>query len=129
MTTKRVKGSSTGPGNQSQLRFNEAACSDKVSESGLNFFYGANAGILGALNVAKECGPFKTVYVFNTDAAIRYVRFGNAAVAAPTGAADGFPLLPSTGMMFASGENTHVRSNHALVFGFVAEDNVIADGS
>ena len=125
--TKKVKGTITGPGNQAQIRFNEDACSDKVSETGLNYFYGvSNAeGLLGALGNAIRCGKFKPIYVFNTAGAVAYVAFGDTGVAAPTSGANGVPIPAGQGMMLSSGQNEFIRASAATVFGFVANENVI----
>lgn len=126
MATKRTKGRLTGPGNQAQIRFNEGACSDKVSESGLNYFYNNGEGLLGELNsAAVEVGKFKQVLVFNTTGSLGYVAFGDSTLAAPAGGATGVPIPAGQGVVLASGENTHIRASAATVFGYLAEDNVI----
>ena len=124
--TKKTLPPSTGPANQTQLRFNEDACSDKVSETGFNYFYGASnaEGLLGALNTAKRCGKFKPVMVFNVSAAVVYVKFGDSTVTAPTGGADGVPIPPNNYVVLASGQNEFVISNVATTFGYAAKENV-----
>ena len=125
--TKKVRGFATGIGNQAQVRFNEDSCSDKVSETGLNFFHGASLtdGLLGALGSAVRCGAFKPVYIVNTANALAYVSFGASSMSAPSGGANGIPLGPYQGLMLSSGPNLFVRASAATVFGYVASENVI----
>jgi len=124
--TKGVTNEATGPGNQIQLRFNEDAVSDKVSETGFNFFYDGGKGLLGALNVARQVEKFRPILVYNTDAVVHYVALSeNSGMAAPATGADGVPIMPNTFLILSSGENTYIRSDGALVFGYMANDNVI----
>ena len=126
MSTKRTKGPQTGPGNQSQIRFNEAACSDKVSETGFNFFHGGGAGLLGDLTAAVAVPPLRPVYVFNANAAIRFAAFGASGLGVPADGAAGVPIASNTGIVLSSGDNTFIRASGAGVFAFVAEENIEA---
>ena len=124
MATKKSKGT-TGPGNQAQLRFNEPACSDKVSEAGLNYFYGTSKteGLLGDIAAGKDVPKFRPVHILNNSGALAYVAFGDSGLAAPSDATDGFPVLNGERIVLNSGGNTRIRSS-ATMYAFVAEDDV-----
>ena len=124
MTTKKAKGSATGPANQAQVRFNENANSDKVSETGFDFFSGV---LLGELNTAAVLvTPNRPIYVFNNSAVVQYVAFSqNPAMPAPATGAAGVPIAPYSGIVLASGENTYIRASAVTVFGYEADDNVV----
>lgn len=123
---KSVKPTVTSPDAQGQVRFNEDSCSDKVSETGFNYFYDGGKGLLGALNAAKKVAKFRPIYIFNTDAVYHYVAFGTTSgMAAPAGGATGIPIPPNQGVVVSSGSNTYIRSDNALVFGYMANDNVV----
>ncbi len=126
--TKKVVGNSTGPGNQAQLRFNEPACSDKVSEAGLNYFYGASnaEGLLGGIVGGVTVPKFRPILLLNNTGALAYVAFGDSGLAAPTGPTDGVPILDGQVLMLNSGDNIRVRSSAAsVVFAYAAEENII----
>lgn len=127
MGTKKAKGSATGPALIAQLKFNEPACSDKVSEAGLNFFWGvSNAeGLLGDIAAGKKVPKFRPIAILNNSGAIAYIALGDPGLAAPVGPATGFPILNGQVLMLNSGDNVVVRSSVANVFAYVAEDNII----
>jgi len=129
MTTKRVLSPATGPSNQAQLRFNEESCSDKVSETGFDYFGGTSA-LLGALDAAVLVPKFRPILVVNASGAIQYVSLSDdPAMAAPIGGATGIPIAADGGsIVLSSGENTYIRASNANVFGYLASDNVLPDG-
>lgn len=129
MSTKKVKGAVTGPALQSQVRFNESSCGDKISETGFDYFGGSSV-ILGALNAAVAVPQFRPVLIVNTGGALAYVALSDdPLMAAPATGADGIPLAPDGGrIVLATGENTYIRASAATVFGFIADDNVMPDG-
>jgi len=126
-TTKKARGNVTGPGNMSQLRFNEPSCSDKVSESGFNFFYGAlnGEGLIGDIATGVRVPAFRPVMLVNTSAGTLFVAFGDLGLAAPAGAATGIPLAAGEKLILSSGDNIGVRSSGAGIFAYVAEENVV----
>lgn len=126
--TKKAKGSITGPGNQAQLRFVESVCSDKVSEAGFNYFYGASnaEGLLGSIVGGVTVPQFRPILLLNNTGATAYVAFGDSGLAAPTGPTNGVPILDGQVLMLNSGDNIRLRSSAAsLVYAYVAEDNII----
>ena len=127
MATKKAKGNATGPGNQSQLRFNEGAVSDKVSESGFHFFYGASnaEGLLGDIAAGADVPKFRPVMLCNSTAGNLFVAFGDSGLAAPTGGANGVMIPANSCVVLSSGDNVRVRSSAAGVFAYVADDNVV----
>lgn len=79
--------------------------------------------VLGSLAAAVALPDIGTlVAVFNPTAAPLYVKFGAAAVTAPTGGADGIAIPAGQYITLAAGNNTHIISNGA-VFGYVIEDD------
>jgi len=64
MRTKRIKAPATSPSLQSQLRFNEAACSNKKGEAGFDFF-GGDSVLLGELSLPVQVASFRPIYIFN----------------------------------------------------------------
>jgi hypothetical protein len=123
---KAIKGDNiTSPESQAQIRFNEDACADKNSESGLNYFH--SSGLLGPLNNAIAIPNFRPVLIINTSGMVQYVALSkNAAMAAPANGTQGIPLAPNGGsIMLATADNTYIRASSANVFGYLANDNVI----
>jgi hypothetical protein len=105
-----------------ELVVNRDANSIKVSETGFQV-----ETFLGAVDTAQPCGQEKPVLIANSDGLIHYVRFGDSAVAAPTGLSDGIMVPPNALIVLASGTNTHIRSDSNKVGGYVATEQVITD--
>lgn len=123
---KKTKNSSS-PSLQAQLKFSDDSCTDKVSESGHNFFHGtSNAeGLLGDLAAGVVVDKYSPVYVFNTTGSTAFVAFGDAGLAAPTGGANGIPIPAARGLMLNSGDNTVIRSSVAGLFGYTPVSDIV----
>jgi hypothetical protein len=84
--------------------------------------FGAPAPV-GALGSAYNTQLGTTMMFFNSDTAVHYVKFGGAAVTAPSGPADGIPLPPGQLVVMNIGPtNSAVISDSALVFGYTVGD-------
>ena len=78
---------------------------------------------IGAISAIQKTEQGKTIALFNSDTAIHWVKFGDASVAAPTGFADGLPVPPGQYSFFSVGRNCGFRSDSALVFAYVLQDD------
>jgi len=114
-----VKRTPVGPAKQEQLSWNGGSNSRRVCEVGHDFF--STGSILGELSVARLVPSHRSVLVFNSSGVVKYVAFGNAAVA-PTGQTNGVPVLAGQYVILSSGDNTHIRSSDNTVYGFVAKE-------
>lgn len=107
------------------------------SES-LNLTYNDKAGAF------KQLGPIKghlipmgnlgtqvlvnagsTIWVFNSDTAIHYVITGASGLAAPTGPANGIPVPPGEYICISNAGDNGIRSDSALVFGYLVDDETV----
>ena len=123
---KSIMPPATSPMNQAQARFNEDALSDKVSETGFNFFY--TGGLLGEIGTAPVLIPqWRPILVVNTNAAIQYVAMSdNPLMVAPAGGATGIPIAANGGrMVLSSGPNSYIFSSSVDLFAYAANDNVV----
>lgn len=107
-----------------ELVFNRDGNSFKVSETGFSV-----ETFLGTLNTAKECGKNKPVMIANSAGTVAYVKFGDSAVVAPTGLADGVMVPPNSLIVLASGSNTHVIASAVTVGGYVGSEQILEDAS
>jgi hypothetical protein len=99
-----------------QSVFADIASVIRVAESGLDM------AIVGQITAAQRVGPNTTVWFFNSTGGTLYVAFGAAAMAAPTGAADGFPILAGERFALNSGSNSFARASAAGVFAYTGDN-------
>lgn len=77
----------------------------------------------GAANVVQSPGQGRTYAFFNSNTStVRWVRFGNNTVTAPTGYTDGIPLPPLQYTVLSLGPNTSFIANNADVFAYEVVD-------
>jgi hypothetical protein len=96
-----------------QYQYSNKSSSQRNSEVGLNLKPIGQATNAAAKRLVRD-EKFVPVVVFNAHAsAVCYVKFGNKDVTAPTGPADGFPILPGEKVTLNSGENTYLRASNA----------------
>jgi hypothetical protein len=112
--TKKVT-SITNLGTMQQAAFADAAAVIRVAESGLDW------NPLGDIATAKLCGPNTPVLIYNSTGAAVFVAFGPQAVAAPTTAANGIPVVAGAVFVLNSGVNSWVRSSVCGVFAYNAD--------
>jgi len=104
------------PGKREQLLFAGDSCTQRNTEAGLDL------KPIGALNAAKKVGQSCPVLVFNSSNVVAYISFGDASVTAPTGAANGIPVLPNEKFIVNSGKATHIIASNANVFGYTGDN-------
>jgi hypothetical protein len=114
-----VKRTPVGPAKQEQLSWNGDSNSRRVCEVGHDFF--SPGSILGELSAAHLVPSHRSILVYNSDVAVQFIAFGDAAVAV-TGPTDGVPVAPGAYVIFSSGDNTYVISSANTVYGFVAKE-------
>ena len=69
----------------------------------------------GSIAAAVRVGTEATVMFYNSTAGVLYVKFGaTSGVTAPTGAADGLPVLAGQIAWYNAGANPYVISNGAV---------------
>jgi hypothetical protein len=85
---------------------------------------------LGAANTVQSPGQGRTIAFFNSNAStVRWVRFGNNTVTAPTGYADGVPLPPGEYTILGLGPNTSYIANNADVFAYEVVDETFLNNA
>jgi hypothetical protein len=103
------------PASIDQFSYHPDARVRKNSDAGLPW------APVGAIDSAVKVGANTPVRVYNGNAAVQFVIFGDASVAAPTGAADGIPVKAGESVVFNSGLNAYVRGSVATLFAYTAE--------
>ena len=114
-----IKNTPVSPSKQEQLSWNAGSNARRVTEVGFDFFW--SGGILGEISVAVAVPAHRTVMIFNSSGATKYVAFGGAAVAV-TGPADGVPILAGQYLMLNSGSNTYVIGIDNTVYAYLARE-------
>ena len=104
------------PGKRDQLLFAGDACTQRNTDAGLDL------KPIGQINTAKKVGQSCPVIVFNSGAAVAYIAFGDSSVSAPTGPANGIPVLPNEKFVVNSGKHTHIISNSANAYGYTGDN-------
>ena len=85
--------------------------------------------ILGPLNAAVSVGLGAVVRCYNTDAVTHYVAIGAAAMAAPSGLADGIAISPNQDVVINTADvGDYIRSDDAKVGGYlIVRDSVLVN--
>ena len=84
-----------------------------------DFVVEGKLSILGSL-VNVVCVPLGSIVrVFNNGVALHYVKIGDAAVAAPTTPANGFPVPIGQYITINTADHQYIRSDDASVFGYL----------
>jgi hypothetical protein len=73
---------------------------------------------IGAISAATIVGESTPVMIYNASGATAYVSFGDQAMAAPTGATDGIPILNGEKFVVNSGSYRWARASAANVFAY-----------
>lgn len=114
MSTKHIR-RITDPAKRDQASFADFAQTLRTAEAGLDLTP------VGAIAPAVRIGESTPILVFNSGASIAYVAFGAQTVAAPTGPANGIPVLPNEKLMLNSGPNAWIIASSAAVFGYTGD--------
>jgi hypothetical protein len=93
----------------SSVEHNNLAGAKKV------FSAGPGLDIIGSVATAFNCGKGASLWLYNNSSSVAFVRFGAAAVAAPTGIADGIAIPANSYIELNSGNNDFVRASAATV--------------
>ncbi len=106
----------TDPAKISQLTFDENAQVRRTAHAGLELTP------MGPINTAQRVGPGVPILVFNSGAAVAYVKFGNQSMAAPAGPADGIPILPNEKFVVNSGLLEWIIASSNSVYGYLGDN-------
>jgi hypothetical protein len=98
-----------------QAIFADLAGIMKTSDGGLDWV------IKGSATTAVRVGENATVMLYNSTGGTLFVAFGAQAMAAPTAATDGLPVLAGETRVYNSGSNPWVRASAAGVFAYVGD--------
>jgi len=114
-----IKNTPVSPSKQEQLSWNDNSKSRRVCEVGHDFF--STGSILGAIDSRKAVPQHRSIMVFNSSAAVKYIAFGDVTVTV-SGATDGIPILAGQYVILSSGDNTYVIGSAATVYAYVAKE-------
>ena len=99
---------------------------NNLAGSKKTFQAGPYLEIIGGIATAYNCGKGASLWIFNNSSSVAFVKFGAAAVAAPTGITDGIALEPNSYTYLNSGYNDFVRASAATVGCYkVSDDSAI----
>jgi hypothetical protein len=103
------------PGAARQAVYSDEAQSERSSEAGLNW---KPKGAIGTRVRVEKAMP---VMLYNSAAAVAFVKFGDQSVTAAADAASGIPVLPNSILVVNSGLDEYVIASAATVFAYIPE--------
>lgn len=110
----------TSAGEIGQLQYNEQAFAQRGVDAGGVY------DIIGPAATAVRVGEFASLRIVNTAATWAYVAIGGAAVAAPTGLADGYGIPPNSECFLSTGDKgAFVRASAATVGVYKLIDSIV----
>lgn len=79
---------------------------------------------LGAATAAVRVGKHTPVMIFNDSGGTKFVAFGTSSLLAPTGAANGLPVMHHEPVVFNSGDSEYIIASGASVYVYTADPEI-----